>query len=193
MSPRRLTRSPKGAVTQAGMISSIDAVQQCACFRRIKHRRLPGCYNVPWSAHRMRRINRHHLAVDEPIEQVPKRGEPLLDTWRGELARRRFDYRTDERAVLNHACWLGVHFQSAARDREPAWPWHPDPVADRRRQPLRARMSKGCNTSLTTFTPSSLNGGGRAGLACDTDIRAEFHGQGYFAPERDKMEGQERT
>jgi hypothetical protein len=34
----------------------------------------------------MRRVDRHHLAVDQPIEQVTQRRQPLLDQWRGQLA-----------------------------------------------------------------------------------------------------------
>jgi len=33
---------------------------------------------VRWAAHRRRRINRHHLAVDQPVEQVADGGEPEL-------------------------------------------------------------------------------------------------------------------
>jgi hypothetical protein len=56
---------------------------------------LPGRHDVPGPAHRAGRIDRHHLAGDEPIEQVADRGEPLLDARRRELARASLDPRGD--------------------------------------------------------------------------------------------------
>ena len=50
---------------------------------------------MPGPAHRAGRIDRHHLAGDEPIEQVADRGEPLLDARRRELARASLDPRGD--------------------------------------------------------------------------------------------------
>jgi hypothetical protein len=42
-------------------------------------------------AHRTRRVDRHDLAGNEPVEQMPDRGEPLLDARRRELARPSLD------------------------------------------------------------------------------------------------------
>jgi hypothetical protein len=62
-----------------------------ARFRRIEHRRLPGRHHVPGPAHRRGRVDRHHPAGHQPVEQVADRGEPLFDAWRGELARAGLD------------------------------------------------------------------------------------------------------
>ena len=56
-----------------------------ARFGWIEHRRLTRRHDVPRPAHRVPRIDRHDLAVDQPIEQMPQRREPLLDRGRGEL------------------------------------------------------------------------------------------------------------
>jgi hypothetical protein len=58
-----------------------------ARFRWIEHRRLSRRHNMPGPTHRVRRIDRHDLAVDQPVEQMPQRSEPLLDRGRGELVR----------------------------------------------------------------------------------------------------------
>jgi hypothetical protein len=85
----RIDHEPdQGAVAQAGLRRDIDAVEQRARFGGIEHRRLPGRHDVARPAHRVRRVDRHDLAVDQPIEQVAERGEPLLDARRGQLARR---------------------------------------------------------------------------------------------------------
>lgn len=52
---------------------------------------MPGRDDVPRPTHRMSRVDRHYLAVDQPIEQVPQSGEALLDRGRRQLARRRLD------------------------------------------------------------------------------------------------------
>jgi hypothetical protein len=49
-----------------------------ARFGRIEHRRLPGSHDMPGTAHGVRRVDRHYLTVDQPIEQVAQRREPLL-------------------------------------------------------------------------------------------------------------------
>ena len=72
-------------------VDDIDAVEQRARFRRIEHRRLAGRDDVARPAHRRGRVDRHDLAGDQPIEQVPNRREPLLDARRGQLARRGLD------------------------------------------------------------------------------------------------------
>jgi hypothetical protein len=46
-------------------------------------------------SHRVRRVDRHDLAGNQPIEQVADRGKPLLDARRGQLARRHLDPRRD--------------------------------------------------------------------------------------------------
>ena len=79
------------AIAQTDDGRRVNAVEQRARFRRIEHRRLPGRHDVTGPAHRRGRVDRHHLAGDEPIEQMTDRGEPLLDARRRELARRGLD------------------------------------------------------------------------------------------------------
>ena len=79
------------AIAQTGMCRHIDAVEQRPRLGRIEYRRLPAGDDVPGPAHRMRRIDRHDLAVDQPVEQVTQRGKPLFDARRRKLARRRLD------------------------------------------------------------------------------------------------------
>jgi hypothetical protein len=67
------------AVAQARGRRRVDAVEQCARLGGIEHQRLPGRDDVARPARRMRRVDRHDLAVDQPIEQVAQRREPLLD------------------------------------------------------------------------------------------------------------------
>jgi hypothetical protein len=69
----------------------IDAVEQSTRFGRIEYRRLSGRHDVARPAHRVRRIDRHDLAVDQPIEYVAQRCKPLLDRGRRQLARRCLD------------------------------------------------------------------------------------------------------
>jgi hypothetical protein len=38
----------------------------------------------------MRRVNRHNLAIDQPVKEMTECGKPLLDTRCRELVRRRF-------------------------------------------------------------------------------------------------------
>jgi hypothetical protein len=70
----------------------IDALEQCPRFSGIKHWRLSDRDDMSGPAHCMRRIDRHDLTVDQPIEQVSQRCEPL-DRGRGQLARRSLDPR----------------------------------------------------------------------------------------------------
>jgi hypothetical protein len=74
-----------------GRRRDINAVDQRARFGRIKHWRLPGRHDVPRPAHRAGPVDRHHMAGDEPVEQMTDRGEPLLHARRRELARRGLD------------------------------------------------------------------------------------------------------
>ena len=60
------------------MCRDIDAVEQRARFRRIEHRCLSRRHDVPGPAHRARRIDRHDLAGDEPVEQMTDCGETTL-------------------------------------------------------------------------------------------------------------------
>jgi hypothetical protein len=83
------------AVAQAGMRRDIDAVEQRARLGRIEHRGLSRRDDVPGAVHRVCRVDRYNLAIDQPIEQVPQRREPLLDRGRRQLARRRLDPRRD--------------------------------------------------------------------------------------------------
>ena len=46
--------------------------------------------------HRRGRVDWHHLAGNEPVEQVTDRGEPLLDARRRELARAGLDLGGDD-------------------------------------------------------------------------------------------------
>jgi hypothetical protein len=57
----------------------------------MEHRRLPRGDDVLGPAHRVRRVDRHDLAVDQPVEQVAQRRKPLLDRGRSQFARRRLD------------------------------------------------------------------------------------------------------
>jgi hypothetical protein len=50
---------------------------------------------VPGPPHRVRWVDRHDLAVDQPVEQMPQRGEPPLYRGCRKLARRRLDPRCD--------------------------------------------------------------------------------------------------
>jgi hypothetical protein len=52
------------AIAQPGMCRGVDAVEQCARFHRIEHRRLPGGHDVPGPAHRAGRVDRHDLTGD---------------------------------------------------------------------------------------------------------------------------------
>jgi hypothetical protein len=67
----------------------------------------PDRHDVPGPAHRRGRVDWHDLAGDEPIEQLPDRGEPLLDARRREFARAGFDPGGDvhrlHRADRRHA------------------------------------------------------------------------------------------
>ena len=87
-----------------------------ARFRWIEHRRLPGRPDVPGPANRRGGVDRHHLAGDQPIQQVTNRGEPLLDARCRKLARaglvpaaspfsgnRRFESISLQRGVLMRA------------------------------------------------------------------------------------------
>ena len=47
---------------------------------------MPGLDDMLRTAHRRRRIGRHHLADHQPIEQHPHRGELLLDRRRRDRA-----------------------------------------------------------------------------------------------------------
>ena len=66
------------AVAQARVRRDIDAVEQRACFRRIEHRRLPRRNDVARPAHGVRRVDRHDLAGDQPVEQVPSAASRCL-------------------------------------------------------------------------------------------------------------------
>jgi len=88
-------QSDQRAIAQTGMRHHIDAVEQRARFRWIEHRRLPGRDDMTRPAHRSGRVDWHDLAGDEPIEQMPDRGEPLFDARRGQFARGRLDPRRD--------------------------------------------------------------------------------------------------
>jgi len=80
-------------MTQPGMLRGIDAFQQLARFRWIEHRRLPTGDDVTRPANSVRRVERHHLAVDQPVEQMAQRCEPLLDRGRCKLTRPCLDPR----------------------------------------------------------------------------------------------------
>ena len=71
-------QSDQRAITQTGMCRDIDAVEQRARFRRIEHRCLSRRHDVPGPAHLARRIDRHDLAGDEPVEQMTDCGETTL-------------------------------------------------------------------------------------------------------------------
>jgi len=83
------------AVAQAGVCRDIDTVEQRARFGRIEHRRLPAGDDMPGPAHRVRRVDLHHVTGDQPIEQVAERGEPQLDGRRRQFARPGLDLAGD--------------------------------------------------------------------------------------------------
>jgi hypothetical protein len=51
-------------------------------------RGLPGRDDLVRPAHRAGRVDRHHLAGDQPVEQVTDPGDPLLDARRRDAGRR---------------------------------------------------------------------------------------------------------
>ena len=69
-----LFRSPDN---MAAMLTFFDLEYQFPPFVSIEHRRLAGFHNMLRAAHRGRRVHRHHLAGDEPVEQHPH-GRKLL-------------------------------------------------------------------------------------------------------------------
>jgi hypothetical protein len=69
----------KARFAQPSVGRDIDAVEQGARLGRVEHRDLPRGDDMPRPAHRVRWVDRHDLAVDQPIEQVAQRREPLLD------------------------------------------------------------------------------------------------------------------
>jgi hypothetical protein len=68
--------SPIRAIAQTDDRRRVDAVEQRARLGGIEHWRLPGRHHVPGPGHRRGRVDRHHLAGHEPIEQATDRGEP---------------------------------------------------------------------------------------------------------------------
>ena len=52
----------------------------------LQYRGLARAHHVARPAHRSRRIRSHDLADDQPVEQVPQGGEPLLDAGGQDLA-----------------------------------------------------------------------------------------------------------
>ena len=73
----------------------VDALDQAARLLLGQHRRLAAAHDVLRSAHRMRRIDRQHLADDEPVEQHAHRGEVLLDGRLGGGVLQRLDIGRD--------------------------------------------------------------------------------------------------
>ena len=66
------------AVAQIAHGAGRDAVDQLAPLGAIEHRRLAGLHHVLRPAHGGGRVDRHHLAGDQPVEQHAHRGELLL-------------------------------------------------------------------------------------------------------------------
>jgi hypothetical protein len=87
--------SPISARSRRPTTVDVSMLSISARFGGIEHRRLSGRHHVPGPAHRWRRVDRHHLAGHQPVEQVADRGEPLLDARRGEFARPGLDPRRD--------------------------------------------------------------------------------------------------
>ena len=58
------------------MESSASAV------RSVEHQRLADLHHMFWATHGRRRVRRHDLAGDQPIEQHAHGGELLLHAWR---------------------------------------------------------------------------------------------------------------
>ena len=84
-----------GAVAQADHGRGVDALDQAARLFLGQHRRLAAPHDVLGSAHRMRRVDREHLADDEPVEQHAHGGEVLLDGRLGDGFLQRLDIGRD--------------------------------------------------------------------------------------------------
>ena len=69
-------RSRKSRTVSVGIASS------SAPFLAFEHRRLAGLHHMLRAAHGRRRVSRHRLAGDEPVEQHAHGGELLLDARR---------------------------------------------------------------------------------------------------------------
>jgi hypothetical protein len=61
-------------------------VARCSAVNRSSTGVCPAITTCRGLRNRRGRVHPHHLAGDQPVEQVPDRGEPLLDARRGELA-----------------------------------------------------------------------------------------------------------
>jgi hypothetical protein len=85
----------QGVVAKADRRCHVDAVKQLPCLGRIEHRRLAALHTVRGTADRSSRVHRHDLARHKPIEQMPDRGEALLDGRRGALTAELLDVGRD--------------------------------------------------------------------------------------------------
>ena len=81
----------QGPVAQADHRRDVDSIQELARLLGGQHRRPAALHDMARAAHRGGRVDRHHLAGHQPVEQVADRGQALLDGRRGELARLRLD------------------------------------------------------------------------------------------------------
>jgi hypothetical protein len=70
------------------MRCDIDAVEQRAGFGRVEYGCLARGDGMPRPAHRVRWVDWHDLAVDQPGEEVPQRCKPLFDRGCGQFVHR---------------------------------------------------------------------------------------------------------
>ena len=96
-------------IAQARRCRDVDAVEQLPRLGGIEHRRLALAHDMRRPAHGRGRINRHHLAGHQPVEQVADGGELLLDRGRGNLARLRFDPGRDMQRLHGYERWHAMH------------------------------------------------------------------------------------
>ena len=82
-------------VAQTHQGGSVDAVEQCARFGWLQHRRLALAHDMPGSPHRRGRIHGHDLTHHQPVKQMADGGEPLLHGGRGSFAAKLFDVGRD--------------------------------------------------------------------------------------------------
>lgn len=82
-------------IAQAGRRRHVYAVEQRARLGWIEYRSLAGFDDMRGAAHRAGRIDRHHLAGDQPVEQMPHGRELLLDRRSGDGARLPLDPSRD--------------------------------------------------------------------------------------------------
>ena len=89
---RPITARSRNADKRAG----VDRIEEGAGFPGRQHRCLAGFHNVPGTPYRAGRVERHHLADHEPIEQHPDGRQVLLDGRRCVDRRQLLDVRGNQ-------------------------------------------------------------------------------------------------